>query len=343
MTRRIEPVMNGGLQLDLFAAAEEVFTLPRPRTDRPARPGPGTVADGPTTVVCLRGRKNDPAIKSVVYVGRPQFQGGWRLHGHVLSNPFKLGRDGDAVTVVAKYAAWLASHPQLLDRELPRLRGRTLGCWCPDGAPCHARVLAALADRHGGRMPVPEALAAWAVPRGLVVEESAAGTAVFSSETTPVYRYALTRTWGEAAGAHAGVALLNPSTAGGDQDDPTLRRVTAFARREGFAGAAVVNLFALRSTEPAALAAHPDPVGEHNDAVLDLLAAQQAPVIAGWGAAGTLAGRDTAVAEQLAARGVRLHCLGTTKDGHPRHPLYLPASAPLQPWPADEAEVSGHA
>lgn len=243
-----------GLQLDLFAAAEATFTPPRPRPAEPPKSTAGTVADGPTSVVCLRGRQRDPAIRDVVYVGRPQFQGGWRLHGHVLSNPFKLGRDGDAATVVAKYEAWLAEHPQLLDRELPRLRGRILGCWCPEGAPCHARVLAALADCHGGRMPIPEALAAWAAPRGLAV-----------------------------------------------------------------------------------LDGHPDPVGEHNDAVLDLFAAQQVPVIAGWGAGTTAGGRDTAVAQQLDARGVRLHCLGTTKGGHPRHPLYLPAAAPLQPWPADPA------
>ncbi|MHA4819459.1 DUF1643 domain-containing protein [Streptomyces aculeolatus] len=261
----------------------------------------------------------------------------------VLSNPFKLGRDGDAVTVVAKYRAWLAERPGLLDRELPQLRGRTLGCWRPDGAPCHARVLAALADRYGGRMPLPEALAAWAAPRGLAVEDGTAGVAVFSAEPTPTYRYALTRTWGEPSGEHVVFVLLNPSTADSTDDDPTLRRIIGFARREGFAGAVVVNLFALRSTDPSALAEHPDPVGEHGDAVLDLLAAQQVPVIAGWGASGQFAGRDAAVAEQLDAHSVRLHCLGTTKAGHPRHPLYLPAAAPLQPWPVDEAEANGRA
>ena len=28
----------------------------------------------------------------------------------------------------------------------------------------------------------------------------------------------------------------------------------------------------------------------------------------------------------------RLHALGVTKDGHPRHPLYVPADAPLIDW-----------
>ncbi|WP_373559368.1 DUF4326 domain-containing protein [Streptomyces sp. Ag82_G6-1] len=32
-------------------------------------------------------------------------------------------------------------------RELPALRGRRLGCWCGPEQPCHARVLAELADR----------------------------------------------------------------------------------------------------------------------------------------------------------------------------------------------------
>ncbi|MER5511531.1 DUF1643 domain-containing protein [Streptomyces sp. NPDC002766] len=101
----------------------------------------------PTTVVDLHGHQGDPAFTDVVYVGRPMYQGGWRLHGHVLANPFKVGKHGDAAAVVEKYRAWLAERPQLLARELPKLRGRRLGCWCSDGQPCHARVLAELADQ----------------------------------------------------------------------------------------------------------------------------------------------------------------------------------------------------
>lgn len=112
---------------------------------------PVWLADDPglvlrTSVVCLKGRRDDPGIKDVVYVGRPMYQGGWHLAGHLLANPFKVGKHGTAEDVVAKYRVWLDQHRDLVARELPRLKGKRLGCWCPEGEPCHARVLAELAD-----------------------------------------------------------------------------------------------------------------------------------------------------------------------------------------------------
>lgn len=142
MTRKpFDPEMNGGHQLDLFdqevaASAEHLPTTP--------------AVTAPTTVVCLKGRRDDPEIQGVVYVGRPMYQGGWRLAGHLLANPFKVGQHGTAEDVVAKYERWLNAHPDLVARELPKLRGKRLGCWCREGAPCHARVLAARADAAGG-------------------------------------------------------------------------------------------------------------------------------------------------------------------------------------------------
>lgn len=65
-----------------------------------------------------------------VYIGRP---GPW-------GNPFVLGRDGDRDTVLAKYRAWLAEHPELIDRAKHELRGKALGCFCKPLA-CHGDVL----------------------------------------------------------------------------------------------------------------------------------------------------------------------------------------------------------
>ncbi|MFD5234315.1 DUF4326 domain-containing protein [Streptomyces qaidamensis] len=149
MTRRTDPrAMNGGWQMDLFPVDAE------PELATQADPSPGIqspTGDNPpretTTVVDLHGRQGDPAFADVVYVGRPMFQGGWRLHGHVLANPFKVGKHGDAAAVIEKYRAWLAERPKLVARELPKLRGRRLGCWCGPEQPCHARVLAELADQ----------------------------------------------------------------------------------------------------------------------------------------------------------------------------------------------------
>lgn len=100
---------------------------------------------GATTVVDLHGRRGDAAfLADVVYVGRPLNKGGWNLPGHPLANPFPVGRGATRAEVVEQYRAWLADQSELVARELPSLRGKRLGCWCPPGMPCHARVLAEL-------------------------------------------------------------------------------------------------------------------------------------------------------------------------------------------------------
>jgi hypothetical protein len=146
-----------------------------------------------------------------------------------------------------------------------------------------------------------------------------------------LYRYDLTRTW--LSGPHALWIMLNPSTADADLDDPTIRRVMGFTRREGFGGCLVVNLYPLRVTKPAHLADHPDPVGpENSEHITRWLAAPNVGlVVAAWGA-WSMGGRAAVVATHAARAERRLHCLGTTKNGSPRHPLYLPRDALLQAW-----------
>lgn len=174
-------------------------------------------------------------------------------------------------------------------------------------------------------MTLPEQIQEWAEARGLTHQQHAAGTAVFGPGYT--HRYALTRTW-EPGGTHTVFVLLNPSTATADQDDPTVRRLIGFARREGHGGLVLANLFAVRSTNPYALTGMPDTVGKHNDDMLRLLAEAARDITLGWGTWGAIR-RAAAVEEALTGHGARLWALGTTKAGHPRHPLYLPKAAPL--------------
>lgn len=145
------------------------------------------------------------------------------------------------------------------------------------------------------------------------------------------YRYQLSRQW--APGRRLSVIMLNPSTADGTQDDATIRRCIGFAKRHGLSGLRVVNLFALRSTNPAALRSHPDPVGPRNDEFI-LEAAKDSLMVAAWGAHGFAGFRAAEVAATLAGAGVSLQAWGTTKAGHPGHPLYLPSNAVLLPWPS---------
>ncbi|MFI0901779.1 DUF1643 domain-containing protein [Streptomyces sp. NPDC020983] len=188
---------------------------------------------------------------------------------------------------------------------------------------------------------LPRQVVEWARGRALSVQHSPAdtlsgepsGSAVFGAGA--VHRYALTRTWDD--GPHAVFVLLNPSTASAHSDDPTLRRVRAFARREGYAGIVLANCFSLRATDPRSLrtrtpAALAEAVGEHTDALLALLAEQAADIIVGWGVWGATLHRAPAVEAILTRHGARLWALGTTRAGQPMHPLFLPARAPLVPY-----------
>lgn len=134
------------------------------------------------------------------------------------------------------------------------------------------------------------------------------------------YRYWLRRSYLHGGnGQVVAFLMLNPSTADALQDDPTIRRCLAFTRAWGYSILSVRNLFALRATDPKELLTAEDPIGPQNDA--ELLALRTAHlVIAAWGAKVPF-GRDRKVLELLA--GVPLFCLGTTKDGSPRHPLYV--------------------
>ena len=143
-----------------------------------------------------------------------------------------------------------------------------------------------------------------------------------------IYRYALTRRWDSTKGLVRWI-MLNPSTADATVDDPTIRRCMGFARSWGFGGILVHNLFALRATDPRELKRHPDPVGPHNNAHLADPQASRLPTVCAWGAHGALNGRADAVLDLLRRAGAKPTCLGLTKAGHPRHPLYLPASAEL--------------
>jgi hypothetical protein len=150
------------------------------------------------------------------------------------------------------------------------------------------------------------------------------------------YRYALRRCW-DAARPPALIVGLNPSTADAERDDPTIRRCVRFARDWGFGGVVVGNLFAYRATRPAALRAAPAPVGPANDRWLRALTREAGIVVAAWGDDGRHGGRDRAVLRLLGAA----HCLGTTKAGAPRHPLYVRADVAPRPFAGRGAAAAG--
>lgn len=149
------------------------------------------------------------------------------------------------------------------------------------------------------------------------------------------YRYRLQRGDGP---RRLAFVMLNPSTADADVDDPTIRRCRAFAQREGYPGIDVMNLYAWRATDPVQLTQVDDPVGPDNPIWLDHLASDHRHgwIVCAWGTLAREQQRQTAiqVAGILSSHGARLVCLGTTKDGSPRHPLYVRGDAAIEDWRA---------
>lgn len=139
------------------------------------------------------------------------------------------------------------------------------------------------------------------------------------------YRYALTRRWGE--GAPLLWIMLNPSTATELANDPTIERCERRTRAMGFSAMTIGNLYGFRATDPRNLMRESDPVGPENDVTVMRLAREAGAVICGWGVHG--ARRGTELASKL---DVPLLALGSTKDGHPRHPLYVGYAVQPSPW-----------
>jgi hypothetical protein len=147
------------------------------------------------------------------------------------------------------------------------------------------------------------------------------------------YRYLLWRRFGP--GPRLLVIGFNPSTADAVRDDPTVARCAALARRERAGVLEVANLYALRATDPADVRTADDPLGPDVDAQLLDAIARADRIVAAWGSlAARPADGPRVELVRRAARAARrpLLCLGTTRSGAPRHPLYLRADRLLERW-----------
>lgn len=152
-------------------------------------------------------------------------------------------------------------------------------------------------------------------------EGLAKSTAIISDDG--LHRYLLERVWNESGGLMLFI-MLNPSTADANRNDPTIRRCIEFAKRGGYGGIAVVNLFSLRTPKPSEL------VGVLNGVAWQrhfMQAVQSAVIcVAAWGSH-KIAKQSPAM--KIIQRMNHLWCLGATKDGSPRHPLYVRGDVPL--------------
>lgn len=140
------------------------------------------------------------------------------------------------------------------------------------------------------------------------------------------YRYELHRIWDEEKPLVLFIGI-NPSTADATNDDNTSRICMNYAKRWGYGGLLLGNLFAYRSTKQSAIFSVLDPIGAQNDLSLQKLQSEAALVVCAWGNQGTYKNRDKDVLAFIK----NPHCLRKLKSGSPCHPLYK--SATLQPVP----------
>lgn len=159
--------------------------------------------------------------------------------------------------------------------------------------------------------------------------------AIFSADER--HRYVLWREWNAALPLITWF-MLNPSTATHEVLDPTIRGCLQRAMQWGYGRLVVVNLFALRSTDPAGLALVSDPVGNRNDAYIDQALAVSDRVVCGWGNASAVGRRGNDVLARMRQQGVVPHALATNRNGSPKHPLYVAHS--LRPTPLAHEPVA---
>jgi hypothetical protein len=153
---------------------------------------------------------------------------------------------------------------------------------------------------------------------------------VADADFSPCRKYRYLLRYPRAASKRVLWVALNPSTADECQLDPTLRRCFGFAKRWGFDGIEVANLFAFRATDPKVMLAEASPVGPENNKHILQAAARSALVVAAWGVHGSHMGRDEEVLHALRLV-VDVVCLGKTKEKFPRHPLYVKGDCPYIP------------
>lgn len=158
------------------------------------------------------------------------------------------------------------------------------------------------------------------------------------AELARPYRFKLWRRWNEGAvGRICAFVMLNPSQADATTDDATIRRCVGFAKLWGYDGIDVVNLLAVIETRSNALPAIERAAGDPRclEALIDT-ALGAARVVVAWGAGGDyLAVRIKEVMAELRRARVPLYAFaGATRGGHPRHPLRLAWTHPLELWAA---------
>lgn len=154
------------------------------------------------------------------------------------------------------------------------------------------------------------------------------------------YRYWLRRIWDDTKPTLL-FCMLNPSTADGDVDDPTIRKCIGFATRMGYGAIVVVNLFAYRATNPLALHRNISSkglgyvIGPDNYGHLRVSFADHDQCVCAWGANVRKVPTNAIdnVLQLMNTWSCEPMALAVMSDNIPWHPLMLPYTDKLIPLP----------
>lgn len=136
------------------------------------------------------------------------------------------------------------------------------------------------------------------------------------------YRYLLRRVWNHKK-LRALFIMLNPSTADAEIDDATIRSCTRLCKSWGHGSFEVVNLFGWRATDPTELLKAEDPVGPKNDLIAEAAINRTDISVCAWGAHKMAVSRAPRMQRLIQLHRPAAFCLGRTKSGAPKHPLYI--------------------
>lgn len=131
---------------------------------------------------------------------------------------------------------------------------------------------------------------------------------------------------------------INPSTAVPNAPDRTVGRVIRFAAANGFDSWTMLNVYPQISTDPKGMHLEHDPnLKAENEHHITRMVEGKPTLLAAWGVLITsrpyLRSLLADILQITTAAGAQWVSLGEpTKDGHPRHPLYLSADTPLAPF-----------
>ena len=149
------------------------------------------------------------------------------------------------------------------------------------------------------------------------------------------YRYLLRRIWDHGK-PRALFVMLNPSTADAEIDDATIRSCIRLSKGLGYGSFEVVNLMAWRATDPKDLPMKPsDAMGSNNPRIIEAAITRCDIVICAWGAHPYADRLKGAVLDLVQLYRPAAYCLGKTKAGAPKHPLYIKSGTPLETFGVD--------